>query len=415
MPRSSSHTGWPCKPSTICCRRRWPAAARRSSSAKSRACPPALPMPWPGSAGWRRRSKRWRPAAPACWPRRWSQPPRPGASAGAGPRRPAGPLPRGGRTHRRAASAGQPVNQRASRRRLPLSATSPPSPRKSRPRAASWMPPSPPSARSPATRTSSCRRPSRRSGRPPRPTRRWSTWPSPPPAAWRWWCRLPDLRVSETRRVSSRRIWLDGITEPQLREGCLRPGRRPGAGRLPGRVRLVGAAIPATEAARDAWHAALDDTHALAVGRRSWATWCGRWRPRVPAGRARSPPACWLSCRSTRRGPRTRPRPRAGATRWTTLALGYAASAVALAAGREAAARVRPDGVLAVDEPPRTARPGLLRARGGGRASLLRRRRTSCGTGRRPEPPCSTHLPVPSSTSPPTARPAGASRCAAAC
>ena len=69
----------------------------------------------------------------------------------------------------------------------------------------------------------------------------------------------------------------------------------------------------------EAWLATLDGTTRLAMGRGHGTG--GRTPLLIPWGGGEcpppsSPPACSRCCRSTRRGPRTRPGPRAAAMRW---------------------------------------------------------------------------------------------------
>ncbi len=109
-------------------------------------------------------------------------------------------------------------------------------------------------------------------------------------------------------------LWLDDLTEAELSEVLAGPSPEPELGGY------LGAydgwrRNPGNGAARDAWHAALDDTT-----RWLWDNLMGAVVEDLRARGCRRPcssrPARWGCCRCTRRGPRTRPRPPAGATRW---------------------------------------------------------------------------------------------------
>ena len=155
------------------------------------------------------------------------------------------------------------------------------------------------------------------------------------------------FEVSETSKVSA--LWLDDLTEAQVREAVYGPADNPALGgyldAYDGWRRDSG-----SEAACDAWHAALDATmHWLwdklmsDVVRTLTAQGCQQ-AVLVPTGLLALLPlhAAWTEDSAAPTGRRYA---------LDALALSYAPNAGALTASRETAARVRPDGVLAVDNP----------------------------------------------------------------
>ncbi len=151
----------------------------------------------------------------------------------------------------------------------------------------------------------------------------------------------------QPRRVSA--VWLDGLTEAGLLAAIVGPADDPALGGY------LGAydgwrRNPRSPAARDRWHTALDQTT-----RWLWDSLMGdvvraltaqgyQRAVLVPTGLLGLLP---LHAASTEDA--TRPTGRRYAL--DALALSYAPNVGALAAGQETAARVRPDGVLAVDNP----------------------------------------------------------------